>query len=526
MMEKTRMEQDVKTVGDLLGILKRRKGSLAVPAGAVFLLAIVLAAALPRSYKAATTILIEEQEIPREYVTANITSFADQRLQSINQRIMSATNLLEVINRFRLYPEMREKDPVEEIIEKMRKDIKFNTISADVIDPRTGRPAQATIAFSITYEGRDPETVLKVANELASLYLGENLKTREKQSSETSKFMDAEMKEVQARLATVDNGIAAYKEKHLTSLPELSQVNLQALDQVEREITRLNDQLRSLRERKGYLQEQLASIPPDSTSQEKESLKELRTRLVELKTRFSDEYPDVIKTKAAIQELERRQKEFGRDPSGSKPDNPAYITLASQLAGVQSEIESVKRQVKASQGKRNDYTRRIETAPRVEEGYRALVVERNNLQAKYDELTRKAMDARVAHGLEKEQLAERFSIIDAARLPEKPSSPNIPAILLIGLVLGMGSGVGAAALKESTDDAVRTPEALARATSFPVLAGIPEIVTGEDIARRKKRRELLLAGAAVAFVLFVMLFHFVVMDLDVLWAKVMRRLPL
>jgi hypothetical protein len=136
------------------------------------------------------------------------------------------------------------------------------------------------------------------------------------------------------------------------------------------------------------------------------------------------------------------------------------------------------------------------------------------------------MDARVAHGLEKEQLAERFSIIDAARLPEKPSSPNIPAMLLIGLVLGMGSGVGAAALKESTDDTVRTPEALARATSFPVLAGIPEIVTGEDVARQKKLRKLLLAGAAVAFVLFVVLFHFVVMDLDVLWAKLMRRLPL
>src|SRR3989304_4558974 len=110
MMEKTRMEQDVKTVGDLLGILRSRKGW----------------PALPGSYKSDTTIMIEEQDIPREYVTANITSFADQRLQSINQRIMSATNLLEVINRFRLYPEMREKDPVEEIIEKMRKDLKFN----------------------------------------------------------------------------------------------------------------------------------------------------------------------------------------------------------------------------------------------------------------------------------------------------------------------------------------------------------------------------------------------------------------
>src|SRR3989337_1955635 len=225
MMEKTRMEQDVKTVGDLLGILKRRKGSLAVPAGAVFLLAIVLAAALPRSYKAATTILIEEQEIPREYVTANITSFADQRLQSINQRIMSSTNLLEVINRFRLYPEMREKDPVEEIIEKMRKDIKFNTISADVIDPRTGRPAQATIAFAITYEGRAPETVQRVANELASMYLWENLKAREKQSSETFKFMEDEMRDVQAQFTSLDRRIASYKEKNITSLPELSQVN-------------------------------------------------------------------------------------------------------------------------------------------------------------------------------------------------------------------------------------------------------------------------------------------------------------
>src|SRR3972149_4179632 len=215
MMEKTRMEQDVKTVGDLLGILQRRKGSLAVPAGSVFRLAIVLAAALPRSNKAGTAILIEEQENPREYVTANITIYADQRLQSINQRIMSATNLLEVINRFRLYPEMREKDPVEEIIEKMRKDIKFNTISADVIDPRTGRPAQATIAFSITYEGRDPETVLKGADELASLYLGENLKTREKQRRCSGRCSSTAPSRSSSRRSPPGCMPTAYKEKHL-----------------------------------------------------------------------------------------------------------------------------------------------------------------------------------------------------------------------------------------------------------------------------------------------------------------------
>jgi uncharacterized protein involved in exopolysaccharide biosynthesis len=282
--DRTSREPDVRTIGDVMGIVRRRKRAILLPAVAIFALAAALAVFLPKKYQSTTTILIEEQEVPREYVSANITTFADQRLQTINQRIMSTTRLLELIGRFDLYADLKDKEPVDEIVAKMRKDIQFQTISADVIDPRTGRPAQATIAFSITYEGRNPETVQRVASELASLYLQENLNTREKQSLETSKFMEEEMTIVQASLAEVDAKIAAYKEKNISSLPELSQVNLQALDQVERDLTRMEDQLRTLRERESYLQEQLASIPPDLALQEKESLKELRVSLVELKT--------------------------------------------------------------------------------------------------------------------------------------------------------------------------------------------------------------------------------------------------
>jgi hypothetical protein len=160
----------------------------------------------------------------------------------------------------------------------------------------------------------------------------------------------------------------------------------------------------------------------------------------------------------------------------------------------------------------------------VEEGFKALYSERANLQAKYDDLSRKYLEAKVAHGLEKEQMGERFTIIDAARFPEKPVSPNRPAILLIGLILGIGSGIGVASLREFGDRSARSADALARATGFPVLAGIPEIITGKEIAARKSRRRLLLAGGTAAVLVGLAIVHFFIMDIDIVLAKFARRM--
>ena len=151
-------------------------------------------------------------------------------------------------------------------------------------------------------------------------------------------------------------------------------------------------------------------------------------------------------------------------------------------------------------------------------------MERNNLQAKYDDLSKKSMEAKVSHALEKEQKGERFTIIDAARLPEKPVSPNIPAILLIAVILGIGAGVGTGALREFGDRSVRTSDELARATGFPVLAAIPEIVTMKEVVRRRNLRKMLLAGTTAVFVGGLLMFHFLFMDINVFWAKLLRRL--
>lgn len=525
------MEENAKSSQDIMQILRKRRWSLILPMAVVFLTAVAAALLWPPTYRATSTILIEEQEIPREFVAATVTSYAEQRLQNLNQRIMSSTRLLEIVSRFNLYADKREKWTTEEIVEKMRKDIKFQTISADVIDRRTGRPTAATIAFSVSYEGGKADTVLQVANILASLFLEENMKVREQQTAGASRFLEEEGKIVQTTMAALESKIANYRGKNINSLPEMLQANLQTQDRLERDVTQLNDQLRGLREKEGSLTTQLASILPEVDKRESmlvdpewNRLKELQSRLVNLTSRYSDEYPDVIKTKAEIAEMEKRVQQPVVAPG--KTANPAYIALSSQLAGIQSDINSVKRQIGGLNKQVTDMRYRTAATPKVEEGLKALLIDRNNAQAKYDDLMKKLMESRVAQGLEKGQMGERFTLVDPARLPEKPVSPNRLAIMLIGLLLGIGSGIGSASLREFADQSARSPEELARATGLPVLAVIPTIVTWQESRRQLHRKIWIYVGVMLAIGVGLALLHFFVMDLDVLWVRLLRKLEM
>jgi polysaccharide biosynthesis transport protein len=529
------MEEDAKSVGDYVDIVKRRKWSIVLPIVILFAIAFVVALLLPRTYRSTSTILIEDQDIPRDFVVSTIQGFAEERLQAINQRIMSATRLIEIMNRFNLYQDLRRKMTVEEIVELMRKDIKFQTISSNVIDRRTGQPSMATIAFTLSYDGKEPQVVQQVANQLASLYLEENLKTRAEQTAGASRFLEEEARSMQAKLTDLDGKIAAFKARNINALPELVQVNFQSLDRVEQDLSRLKDDLKSLKSKEEYLQIQLATMPTDAASQDKNLLRELKAKLLTLQSRYSDKYPDVTKTKEDIAQLEKRIASSPPDsPSRPKkltsvadqPDNAAYVALASQLASVESDIDSVKRQIIDAQNKREDYEKRTQAGPRVEESYKALMTERNNAQLKYDDLMKRVMEAKVAQGLEKQQMGERFTLIDPARLPEKPISPNVPAILLIGAFLGIAGGVGNVSLREFGDQSVRTPGALAAATGLPVLGAVPLIVTEEDRQAARARRRKVLAVIAVLCIVAIVSFHFFVMDLDVFWAKLSRRLML
>ena len=381
------MEQKTMTMDDYFTIVKRRKWSLILPAFIVFLVAAIVALALPSIYKSTSTILIEEQDIPADFVMSTVTSYAEQRLQSIHQRIVSFQRLLELINRFNLYADLKDKWTDEEIVAKMREDIFLEPISIETADRRTRRPTAVTIAFTLSYEGKNPGTVHRVANILTSMFLEENLQVREKKATETSIFLENEMEKVKADLSRLEAKMATFKAAHINELPDLLQVNMQSLNNIENNIERLNEQLRSLKEREGYLQSQLASIPREV---DQSRLAELKAQLAHLSARYSDKYPDVIKTKAEIAELEKQRNNSIESSvqANNPPDNPAYITLAAQLSSTRADIKSVKRQIFEFTKTADTYRRRIANTPKVEEAYKAIFIEINNMQAKYNDLMR------------------------------------------------------------------------------------------------------------------------------------------
>ena len=315
-------EPSSKSIKDYLDIAKRRKWSLIIPAVVIFLGACVVAKVLPSVYKSTATILIEEQDVPVDFVRTTVTSYAEQRLQTIYQKIMSFSKLEEMIDNFKLYPDLRKRWTIEQVVAKMREDITLELTGSDVLGKSTRRRGENAVAFTISYEGKNPTTVQQVVNKISYLFLDENIKVREKQATETLQFLKHEMDRISENLADLDAKMAKLKQEHFNELPSQLQMNIRNLDQAEGDIERLNEQLRSLKEKEDYLQVQLAGIPSKIGEEENNAvlLEKLKMHLVRLKSRYSDDYPDVVNTKAEIAKLERQL-----ESSPSKSKNPGNI---------------------------------------------------------------------------------------------------------------------------------------------------------------------------------------------------------
>ena len=515
-------------------ILKRRRWALLLPMLVILLIASLVALLLPSIYSSTATIMIEEQQIPSEFVMTTVNTYAEQRVQNIKQRALSFSPLWDIIREQNLYPDLREKWTPEEIVAKMRNDIGVKILSTEIFDRRTGRPSTVATAFTVSYEGENPQAVLRVTDILTSLFLEQNLQVRQQRVSETTEFLEAEAERVREELVAAERVLSEFKQDHITELPELFQVNKQSLEALERSMETSKMQLRSLREREGFLATQLASISPameDPTAQSRrdEKLKNLRLQLAYLQERYTDAYPDIASLKAQIKEIESDVGGLGSSALGGGgnspfPDNPAYITLNSQLVSTRVEINSVMNEIASLEERSQMYRQRLEGTPRVEENYTMLVNQRNALQAKYNDLNSKHQEARVAQELEKGQKGERFTVLEPARLPDRASKPNRRAIMMIGVMLALSAGVGVAVVQELTDQSIRSVEQLSQLTRTPVLASIPLVVTGKELEKKRRRRLIWMGIFVLALCLAVLAFHFFVMDLDIFWTKVMRRL--
>jgi uncharacterized protein involved in exopolysaccharide biosynthesis len=256
----------------------------------------------------------------------------------------------------------------------------------------------------------------------------------------------------------------------------------------------------------------------------------LRAQLASLQTRYSDNHPDVIATKASIEQLERdlSDEDLQGLNSAAQVTNPAYISLVSELQSTRMKMANVKQSIEEYKRRAGIYQNRIEATPHIEGAYRSLMLERDNMQAKVDDLLKKLMESQVAQGLEQAQKGERFTIIDPPQRPSTPHKPNRMAIFLVGVVLALGVGVTMVALKESIDTSFKSPEELKLFLKAPVLSVLPVIGTAAERAQARKRkvRGLVLAGLGACVVVAIFLVHTYVMPLDTVWMKVQQRIAL
>ena len=206
----------------------------------------------------------------------------------------------------------------------------------------------------------------------------------------------------------------------------------------------------------------------------------------------------------------------------TEPENPAYISLTTQIKGAEADIASLRSQQAGLREKLQMYRRRLEEAPKVEQEYLALTRDYQNASQKHQEVMNKILEARISEGMEEHQKGEKFTLIDPASFPEKPVSPKRWLIFLAGVIMSLGAGFGTVALAEHLDHSVKTSDELARLTGLPVLGSIIRIETSEDVTRARQKRKLIWAVTGFSLIMGLALFHFFYMDLWVLTAKLLR----
>ena len=572
------------SLAEYLRALQRRKKVALLCFMLVAVASISYAILAKPTYRSSATILIEQQEIPQDLVRSTVTSFADQRIQMTIQRVMTFAKLSELIKKHDLYRDEREKEPLEVVVEQMREDINHRMISAEVVDPRSGRPVEATIAFSIAYQNESAKTAQTVANELTSLFLKENIRNRTEMAEEAESFLSAEVQRLERKSVELERQLAEFKEENLRKLPQLTDLNINLLDRAEREYFDLSRQIQALEERKVYLESQLSQQDPqaatvgdsrDTVLTPAARTRMLQNRYLSLQAKYSDKHPDVIKTKRELDkligdgelpqdkrfvnqqleiyevELAALRTEYGsehpevtalektvarfrasadslqaNDSSEAQQgaDNPAYVQLAASLEAVKVDLQHFREsRIKAKQ-KLERLEQSLLDAPAVEQQYRALSRDYENTSRKYQELKSKQLEAGLAKSLEQERKGERFTLIEPPLLPVKPVSPNRPLIVVAGLVFAIAAALGVVFLLEKTDYTIRTQSALKQFTGANPLAVIPHITTVEEMVARKRTNVMVLAALAASLIAVTITVHLALMPLDVLWYVALRKL--
>jgi polysaccharide chain length determinant protein (PEP-CTERM system associated) len=436
-----------------------------------FLGAIALGFVLPPRYRSSTLILVESEKVPDTFVKI-ATDTMGRRLQTIQQEVLSRTRLETVLSELNPYPNHPGKVTVSSLVERMRGSILIQTKGAD--------------AFMIEYEHTDPAMAMRVATRLATLFIGEAERDREKQTVEGVEFIDSQLAESRHALEEKEESLRRFKEERLGSLPEQLQTNLATLQRLQLEQQTVSESLRATQTRVDLLQQSLqqeihsaAGTADDPSAQ----LVQLRAQLASLRTRYTDEHPDVQGVLRRIQALEKGEAGGAPafDPDGTSP--------RAQLTRARVELETLQARRTRIEGDMARLQAQVDKAPRTEQQLSTLTRDYSQMADNYAALLKKQMEARMAENLERRWKGERFRVLDPAHVPEEPFYPNRPLFALLGLAGGLGIGLLLAFTAEYLDHSVKGEHELAELFPDPILCSVPFIAP--NTSRRTRRAKAL-----------------------------------
>jgi succinoglycan biosynthesis transport protein ExoP len=481
---------------ELKMIWRRRKKVILFSFSLIFFTALVVALVLPSIYESQVMIIVENQEIPEEYVKSTTTSYINERLEILERKILSYSKLLEIIKAHALYPDLNSNGAM---VGKIRKDIKLETIDININDGRYGR-GLATIAFTLSYQHENPEKAKQVTDILSNLFVEEDRISRENRADTTTIFLEKELADLRNVVKLNEEKISRFKAANIDQLPGSTAIFQQTVFRLEQDIDNTITRIRTLQEKIVYLNSQLANIDPmvpiltesgKVANNPNNRLKYLRLQLIQMQSNLSDKHPDIIRLKSEIAELEAQvgekdtttekvnrliivekqlaelQSKYGdKHPdvvklarekalltrqiaqkdtstssagiSGQHSDNPGYMNIKAQIIVAQSEINGLIDEREKLSRKLEDYQKKLEVAPFIDEEYNSLTLDYENAKKKFNEVANKLHSAKIAQEMDVSEQGARFRIDHPAILPDKASKPYRLLIILFGFMLGAG----------------------------------------------------------------------------------------
>jgi polysaccharide chain length determinant protein (PEP-CTERM system associated) len=487
---------------------------------------------LPNIYRSTATVLVDRQQIPETFVQSTVTSALETRLQTIRQEVLSRARLEALIHRFDLYRDLRLRVPLEDVIERVRRDVRLEIRSVDA----RGR-GEATISFTVSYQGSDPDTVSRVTNTLASFFIDEDSKARERQATGTAEFLKVQLDETKKRLDEQEQQVSAFKRRHLGELPQQMETNLAALERLQIQLRSNADSQTRAVERRVALSRQIAEIeslatapaapgapPAVSWAAQPESpearLLRAQDELARLRTQYTDKHPDVARQVAEVSRLEleleaarTRDRERPTASENAKPQEkpasrlqgpltPYVLRLNEALSEANTEIKVLKSEETRLRDSIATYQSRVDRVPRREQEFIELSRDYENSRELYKSLLKRRDEALLAENMEQRQKGERFRILDPAIASREPAAPPRLKLFLAALIASTGLAVAGVVAAERIDTSFHSVDDLRLVGgAVPVLVSIPWITTRTHITGKRWRMRLATSAAVITIVL-------------------------